>query len=108
MAAQRRSLLQSVRNRPALRAGGREPGAGRGEPVGCRRSSLSAFGPPLRLWRGLAAILSFPGPAPFIPNLGRVWPRKACACALPAGPWGARIRGAAAGNVKGPTRVGAL
>ncbi|EQB77202.1 TGF-beta-activated kinase 1 and MAP3K7-binding protein 1 isoform alpha [Camelus ferus] len=87
MAAQRRSLLQSVRNRAALRAGGREPRAGVGG-VGFRRSSLSAFGPPPgpRPWRGVAAALPSPGPAPFTPDRGRVWSCKARACALPAGP----------------------
>lgn len=59
--------------------------------AGCgRRPPLSRAGPPL------------------IPDPGCVRPRKACACALPAGPSGARIRGPAAASVKGAWRVGAF
>lgn len=60
MAAQRRSLLQNVRNPLALRDGGWEPGGT------CRvqaRLLLRLWSPP-RPWQGVAAALPFPGPAP--------------------------------------------
>lgn len=63
----------------------RSPGWGlgaQGGPVGCRRGSLSAVGPPPSPWRGVAAGLSSPGPAPLTPEDGGACSR---ACALPPG-----------------------
>lgn len=63
----------------------RSPGRGlgaQGGPVGCRRCSLSAVGPPPSPWRGVAAGLSSPRPAPLTPEDGGACSR---ACALPPG-----------------------
>lgn len=108
MAAQRRSLLQSVSNRPALRAGGWEPGGAGGRLsgagaapsspgdadfslAGCdRRPPLSRAGPPHSL------------------GWGRVRPREACACALRARPACARMPGPSVPERQGRVEGGSV
>lgn len=105
MAAQRRSLLQSVRNRPALRAGGWEPEGGLSGAGAAPSPPLGRLLLPGEVWPPPSPL---PGRPPSLPRPGARATARGPRVRAAARSSGAGIRGPATPSVKGASRVGSV